>query len=140
MTAKNFYAVFLFSFLFTTLNAQVEQVLHQTFSVTDSINAINISIADSVEVEIWGGNKIMTETTILMEGAKIEYLEHFIKNERYKVLSDFSNGILELSSKFPVKNPIKYKDETVFELIQVRVFIPEEFKESDQTRRLVRRD
>ncbi len=140
MTLKKILLFTLLAAPFSNGWAQIEDVIHQTFPVTDTIQTIDISIVDSVEVEIWGGNKIMTETSILLEGAKRGYLEHFIKNERYKISSTLEDQTLELSSMFPVKKEIKFNNNAVFELIRVRIFVPEEFKFDDQPRRLVRRD
>lgn len=102
---------------------QTEKVIYETFEVGDSIDLIELDIAGDLIFENWPADRVMVETTILLEGAPPRILDFFVEQGRYSILAQ-TEGSLTLSSKDKVRRPLKYKDKDCFELVKVKIFVP----------------
>lgn len=116
--------------------AQYRKVVHQTFE-TDSIDQIVLQLVGDLTIDTWPGNIIMTETTVNIFDASSGLVKHMMEAGRYESLSARPNEsmILTIASKDQDRKDIKVRrkvdgelvERKVFELVDVRVFIPEEF-------------
>jgi hypothetical protein len=121
-----------------SLYGQTEKVIYETFEVTDTVEVIHIDIAGKVTFEPWPADRVMAETSIMLEGAPPRILDFFIEQGRYALLTQGSEE-LALYSKDKVRRPVKYKENDCFEQVSVRVFVPVGFELSSDQTRLVRK-
>ena len=128
---RKIFFLFVFSFCAIQSFAQLEKVLHQTIDV-DSINTIQVDIKGDVEIEIWVGNTILTETSVQLYDATPGIFKHFIETEkRYEVVSETNNSAIRLYSFDSVRNSIRTKRGECFESVKVKVYIPDVFEVND---------
>ncbi len=123
-------------FLGVQSHGQYRKVVHQTFE-TDSVDQIVIQLVGDLVIESWPGNIIMTETTVNIFDASSGLVKHMMKAGRYESISERPNEsmILTITSKDQDRRDIKVRrkvggelvERKVFELVDVRVFIPEDF-------------
>lgn len=102
---------------------QTERVIYETFEVGDSVELIELDIAGERSFESWPADRVMIETTILLEGAPPRILDFFVEQGRYSTLTQGGTK-LTLTSKDKVRRPLKYKDNDCFELVKVKIFVP----------------
>ncbi len=127
-------------------SAQLEKVLHQTFELSDSITSVSLNIYGDYEFQKWSSNTIMVETSIELYDASPSILNHFVKKGRYDLVFAAKGAMLNLDSKdlerTAIKTRVKNKknknsDEIetkqCFEIVKVRVFIPDSFLVVDRT-------
>lgn len=117
-------------------HAQYRKVIHQTFEI-DSIDQVILDLVGDLQIDTWPGNIIMTETTINIFDASSGLIDHMMKAGRYESISERPNEsmILTISSKDKDRKSIKVRrrvngklvERTVYELVDVRIFIPEDF-------------
>lgn len=128
-------------FTFSNAQAQLEEVMHQTFEVGD-MDGISLDLVGEYAIEKWAGNTIMTETKVKLYDASPAILNHFVnKDKRYEILADTLSSRLVLSSFDKERKPIRRSKETeCFEEVNVRIFVPDTFEmTSDSTKTLVRK-
>ena len=65
-----------------SLYGQTEKVIYETFEVTDTVEVIHIDIAGKVTFEPWPADRVMAETSIMLEGAPPRILDFFIEQGR----------------------------------------------------------
>lgn len=116
--------------------AQYRKILHQTFEV-DSVDQIVIQLIGDLTIETWPGNMVMTESTINIFDASSALVSHMMKTGRYEAQSERPEEslILTISSKDKEREEIKVRrkvgdkieERTVYELVDVHVFVPEDF-------------
>lgn len=114
----------------TSINAQLEKVIHQTFEIED-VSRINLDFVEdyAVEVIIWAGNNIMTETQIHLYGASSAILKHFIEKEkRYELVLDNTDGIVDLYNFDKERKAIRTKNGECIEQVKLRIFVPDHFE------------
>lgn len=122
------YSVFQFVNI-STLSAQVEQVVYQSFYVSDSTMQIEFDVADAHEVIPWHHeSKVMVEVTIRLDGITMTTLGLLIKEGRYNVALDNLYPITTMrnvdSHRSLVKNA---RGELCFETVFMRIYVPEGF-------------
>ena len=119
--------------LFTSdLSAQVRKILHQSFEI-ESTNTVNLDLAGEYEIVHWAGNAILVETSIELYSASRAIFEAFKEDGRYEVEAETNNDQTILQSIDKERRPIRNKNkEECFEIIKVRVLIPEDFDVQDQ--------
>ena len=114
----------------TGIYAQLEKVIHQTFEIED-VSRINLDFVDdySVEVILWAGNNIMTETQIHLYGASPVILKHFVEKEkRYELVLDNTDGIVDLYNFDKERKAIRTKNGECIEQVKLRIFVPDNFE------------
>ncbi len=115
----------------TSVEAQLQKILHQTFKA-EGAQAVKLDIVGELVVEPWAGNLIMTETNIVLENASPGIMKHFVEMGRYEIVQHQTEGSTEITlvSKDKVRPKIKSKRGEFKEEVQVRVFMPEFFQQS----------
>jgi len=118
----------------TTLQAQLQRVMHQTFE-TAGTDGVQLQLVGDITVESWAGNLIMTETTVQLQNASPSIFDHFIEMGRYEVLEMRAkeDSTLKLVSKDPVRPKVKSSRGEFRETVQVRVFMPEFFESASDS-------
>ena len=119
--------IFLFSIV--SLNAQLEKTIHQTFEV-EGLDALSVDlISDTTLLVPWAGNTILTETKVKLYDASPSIMAHFMEKEkRYEIEADTIESKLRLYSVVTERKPIRTRSGECPEYVNIRVFIPEEFK------------
>lgn len=113
------------------LNAQVRKILHQSFDIEES-NTVNLDLAGEYEIVEWAGNAILVESSIELYSASRAIFDAFREDGRYDVESEASGDVTILRSTDKERRPIRNKNkEECFEIIKVRVLIPEDFNIQD---------
>jgi hypothetical protein len=108
--------------------AQNEKVIHQTFDL-NGITQLTIDLVGEVEVELWAGDNALAETKIQIWDAPPHVLKFFIEEKkRYEVLEVRNGEAMSLSANDPIRDPIRYKGNTCFETIRLRLLIPDSFQ------------
>ena len=124
------YTLLLFSFLFISIsaNAQLKKTVHQTFEIGEARN-INLDVYGEYEIEAWPGNTIMSETKIELYDASPHILKFFMEEkERYKLtLNGEGEESINLVSNDMERRSIQYKGNDCYELVKVKLYIPEDF-------------
>lgn len=135
--------IFLFSlsfFIFSTAQAQLEKVMHQTFEVGE-VETISLDLVGEYDVEEWAGNTIMTETKVQLYEASPAILNHFVtKAKRYEISADTLDRNLLLASMDKERKPIRTKTQECYELVKLKIFVPDTFEMTgDSVRTLVKK-
>jgi len=121
-----------FSFLLTPAFAQLEKTLHQTFEVKD-VKDINLKIPAGYELLSWPGDVILVETNIKLEQANAAVMNYVVENGRYQMqFEGIKNGNYLLSYKNPNPQKLKTKFGPCDEVVNIRIFVPEQFDISDK--------
>ena len=119
-------------------SAQVKKTIHQTFELSDKNTQVDLDIFDDYEVEEWSSNNIMIVTTATLEKGAQHILDFYIREGRYNIEKAGGEESLTLSSKDKVRKGMKYKDSIIFEIVKMKLFIPENY-ELQGNNRLVRK-
>lgn len=136
---KRFLIAFPFLFLFLNFSdAQVKKIIHQTFEI-EEVNNVKLDLVGEYEVLEWAGNAILFETRIELYSASKDIYEFFQEKGRYDVQADTAANLITLSSVDKERKPIRTKKGECFEIIRVRILIPQDFNIVDKTT-LVRRE
>ena len=112
-----------------TANAQLEKIMHQTFEISEAED-ITIDLMGDYAIEHWAGNTIMTETKVELFEASPAILKHFVeKAKRYNVATESINdNSIRLYSTDKERKAIRTKFGECYELVNIRVFIPENYE------------
>ena len=123
---------YIISLLFISIgllaNAQVKKTLHQTFELSDENTEVTLDIFDEFEVEEWSSNNIMIVTTVTLESGIQHVLDFYVREGRYSVEKSGEETSLNLTSKDKVRKGMKYKDSMIYEMIKMKLFIPENYE------------
>lgn len=119
-------------------SAQVKKIVHQSFEI-EGIDNVKLDLAGDYEVVTWAGNSILIETNIELYSASRDIYNHFKKEGRYDVEADTSTNLIVLKSLDKERKPIKTSKGECFEIVRVRILIPEDFNILDKTS-LVRKE
>jgi hypothetical protein len=121
----------------SSLSAQVERVLYQTFNLQDSTDNITINMKDNYEVIVWHHEKdVMVESTVEIRGGSMDLLKNFINEGRYLVQPklDSSTTIMQLALDKEKRETLKLRGRTCEEVVSHRIYLPIEYvKTSDTT-------
>ena len=109
-------------------SAQVKKTIHQTFELADENTQVDLDIFDEFEVEEWSSNNIMIVTTATLEGGAQHVLDFYVREGRYSVEKSGEEESLILTSKDKVRKGMKYRDSMIFELVKMKLFIPENYE------------
>lgn len=122
----------LISLISLDLQAQVRKILHQSFEI-ESSNSVSLDLTGEYEIVEWAGNAILVESSIELYSASRAIFEAFKEDGRYDVEAEAAGDQTTLRSVDKVRRPIRNKKkEECFEIIKVRILIPEDFEVKDQ--------
>lgn len=111
----------------TLLTAQVQDRKHWLVPV-DSVEQIRLDIVDEYQVELWPANHIMITSDIKLYGASAGVLTYFVdENGRYDIVDSLQQKELLIQSAQKDRRPIQVQDQTCYENIQVKVYLPDKF-------------
>ncbi len=128
---KPFIIAFLVFCSSSVIQAQVKKILHQSFEI-EEVDNIKLNLAGEYEIVTWAGNSILIETNIELYSASRDIYNFFKEKGRYDVEADTSGSVIHLNSVDMERKPIRTKKGECFEIIRVRVLIPEDFNIIDQ--------
>lgn len=120
------------------VNGQVKKTLHQTFELSDDNTQVELDIFDEFEVEEWSSNTIMIVTSATLESGAQHVLDFYVREGRYSVEKSGEKESLILTSKDKVRKGMKYKDSVIYEIVKMKLFIPENY-EMKENNRLVKK-
>ncbi len=117
----------------TTLQGQFRKTLHQAYGL-DSILHIQLSLASGYKAVYWPGNQLLAETKVQLSNASQGILDHFVEQGRYAIEADTNEYTLRLFPKDTLRPSIKSKRGVAEEIIDIKLYLPEQFKpNSDST-------
>ncbi len=105
--------------------------MHQSFEI-EELDQIKLDLVGEYEIVEWAGNSILIETNIELYSASRDIYNFFKEQGRYDVEADSSANLINLKSVDKVRKPIKTRKGECFEIIRVRVLVPEDFNIIDQ--------
>lgn len=110
---------------------QLKKNIHQSFGISDTIKVIKLNFpeADSLKVNLWPSNSGMMEVNIEMVEANEAILKFTIDKGRYEIKPTANGEVLTLVYKLLKRAVIETKMGTVGETIQLKLFLPDSFKE-----------
>lgn len=112
--------------------AQLRNISHQTFEVSDSVQRIQLDIVDSWTTTRWAGDQILLETKIKLLNASPTILEFLLEQGRYEVVPSREGATLFLKSRLPKRPGLTYKGKMTEEGVAMRLFIPDAFVEESE--------
>ena len=118
-------------FLFCSIAAfgKIKQTVHQTFTLEDATQTLYLDLVGDYEIEPWPSNSIMSETKIELYDASPHVLNYFMeKEERYKINQSDPGSTITLSAHDKARKEIKYKDADCFELVKLKIYVPDSFE------------
>jgi cell division protein YceG involved in septum cleavage len=121
---------------FSSVSAQVERVLYQTFYLQDSTDNITINMKDNYEIIVWNHEKdVMVESTVDIRGGSMDLLKNFINEGRYLVKPklDSSTTIVELAFGKEKREALTLKGRVCEETVFHRIYIPSEYTKVSDT-------
>ena len=110
-----------------TVSAQAQRTSYQVFQL-DTLTEIELQLFDDYKVESWAAKNLMTQSTIKLYNGSEGILQHFVDNGRYAVEVDTIGSRLRLVSKDQERKKIKTKEGECFEVIELILYLPEEFE------------
>ena len=130
---RKIWTILICIFTFQLAHAQLTKVLHQTFEI-DSVEKITLNLYGEYEVEKWAGNTILTETKVEIYDASPGIFKFFIEEKgRYDIVAEINGMEAVIFSNDSERKTIKNKqtDTECFELIKLKVFVPDDFNIDD---------
>jgi hypothetical protein len=125
-------SIFFFFFSFSFAQAQVKKILHQSFEI-EGIDNVKLDFAGGYDIVAWAGNSILIETNIELYSASRDIYNHFKKEGRYDVAADTAINLINLRSVDKERKPIRTSKGECFEIVRVRILIPEDFNIMNKT-------
>ena len=108
-------------------SAQNRKVFHETFEI-DSVKVIYFDILDSLIVEHWAGDVVLSETKIRVLNASRGILNHLVENGRYSVETKLTQDTFSMVSTNRERQQMNTPDGRIMaEEVFIRVFIPEDY-------------
>lgn len=125
---------FILIFSYSIAQAQVKKILHQSFDL-EKVDNVKLDLAGDYEIIAWAGNAILVETNIELYSASRDIYNHFKKEGRYEIAVDSTSTqeLIQLRSVDKERKPIRTSKGECFEIIRVRVMIPEDFNVIDKS-------
>jgi len=93
----------------------------------DEIENVSIDLYGEYKVEKWAGNTIMVETKIELYDASPSIFKHFLADGRYEIEATAEGNSVQLDSKDKERKPIRSKTGECYEIIKVKLRIPDDF-------------
>lgn len=109
-------------------SGQVKKTIHQTFELSEENTQVELDIFDEFEVEKWSSNNIMIVTTATLESGAQHVLDFYVREGRYSVEKSGEKEALTLTSKDKVRKGMKYKDSMIYEIVKMKLYIPENYE------------
>lgn len=109
--------------------AQVKRTIHQTFELSDENTEVSLDIYDEFEVEEWSSNNIMIVITATLESGAQHLLDFYVeKKGRYDIEKTDEGTTTSLVSKDKDRRKMKYRDQVVYEMVTMKMYIPENYE------------
>ncbi len=121
------------------VSAQVKRTIYQTFELVDENSQVTLDVYDEFEIEEWSSNHIMIVTTVILESGAQHLLDIYVKQGRYDIEALDEEQTKKLVSKSKVRLGMKYKGKGVYEIVKVKMYIPENY-ELKGSNRLVKKE
>jgi hypothetical protein len=122
--------VTLLMFSFSTLLAQVERVLYQTFLLNDSTDNITFNMKDNYEVITWHHDKdVMIESTVEIKGGSMDLLKNFVNDGRYLVQPklELPVTVFQLAFDKTKRETLKLNGRICDEIVYHRIYLPDDY-------------
>jgi len=124
---------YILTFLMVSLglmsNAQVTRTIHQTFELSDENTGVALDIYDEFEVETWSSNNVMVVTTATLESGAQHLLDFCVEKQgRYNLEKSGEETSMTLTSTDKVRMKMRYKDQVVYEIVKMKIYIPENYQ------------
>jgi len=129
-----FITAFFLTSLATFTQGQVKKILHQSFEL-ETYNDVKLDLFGEYEIVEWAGNSVLIETSIELYSASRDVYDFFKGEGRYDLEIDSTatgGQLIHLQSVDKERKPIKYRGNECFEIVRVRILIPEDFEIIDQ--------
>lgn len=115
-------------FLQTTANAQLVKNLYETIE-TQGIENVSIDLYGDYEIKKWAGNTIMIVTKVEIYDASPSIFKYFLNTKgRYNIDVKQEENSVDMTSADMIRQPIKNKGTTCYEIIKVTISIPDDFE------------
>jgi hypothetical protein len=120
----------------SSLFAQVERVLYQTFFLHDSTDNITLNMKDNYEVIAWNHDKdVMIESTVEIKGGSMDLLKNFINDGRYLVQPklELPATVFQLILDKPKRETLKLNGRICDEIVSHRIYVPVDYVKISDT-------
>ncbi len=108
------------------LLAQVEKVVYQYLHFNDSTQNLHLQLTDEYEIIPWHHeSQILVESHATLDGGSMDLLAVLIKEGRYQVKFEQSNGNSSLKPVSTNRVLIKNKGQLCQETVKMKIFIPD---------------
>ena len=130
---RKFIAWSIFSLLCcVSSQAQIKKVLHKTYSI-DSARTLQLDFVGEYEVVPWAGSTVLTETSIELYDANINIFRFFLNQGRYDIDLMLEGDQAQFIAHDKVRPDIQAGDKRCWEIIKLKIYLPEEFAAIDET-------
>ncbi len=102
---------------------QFTRVLYKTIPL-EGLDSLVVDLSFETSQETWASNQLMIETNIQLFQVRQGILENLLENGRYDIDSKASSKTLKLAN-----TPVNALASPVREVIQVKLYIPDTFRE-----------
>lgn len=126
---KKYFTILLLLIPFLLIG-QLQKSFHQVFELSDSVQTIELRLYGDYEYKAWAGNTIMLQTKVSLYDASTSILNFFLENGRYDVTSQEIGNIVYLTAKDQERRVIKSDGVECYELVEQKLYIPEDFLET----------
>jgi hypothetical protein len=114
--------------------AQLKKTLHQTFELPDSATCLIFQLYEddgfTYTILPWAGNNIMAESKISVYKATQGIFNRLLADQRYELEAVEGKDTLAIRSFDLKRVPLRYEGKLAIEEGEVRIFIPDEFKQT----------
>ena len=124
---RSLLSVCLLIVLTTSLSAQIHDRIHWVFPV-DSVDQIDFDLVDAYQAQNWDGNQVMVASEITVYNATKGIVRFFLEDDRrWDVVDTLIGTTLLLDSYHSRRAPIVSGGDECYEVIEVKVYIPNSF-------------
>ncbi|MEM9835500.1 MAG: hypothetical protein AAF828_03305 [Bacteroidota bacterium] len=100
----------------------------------DSVEELSLSVYpnDSLAVQVWPGNHLMIETSVMLYNGKQRILEFMKEQGRWDFTDELAGKRLTLVSKDQERRLVKSDRGSMTEDVVIVIYVPEDFEAIDQ--------
>ena len=140
MLSRFFYSGFFLLFFCSLAQAQIHDRLHWVFAL-DSVQQVDFDIVDEFVINNWDGNQVMVTSEITVYNATKGVVRFFMEDDRRWDIVDTLQGTnLLLESYHSRRAPIVSQGEQCYEVVQVKVFLPNDFEKDPNSESWIRKE
>ncbi len=121
---------FSISLAFAPLSAAQQQTVQYFVFSTDSVEMLDISLPDSMDVHFWPGNTVLVEQHIRLYHDSKPLFTHFLKKtDRYRIEGKRQGALLQVVAASPLRHPLKDKaGRPIAEEVHYVIYLPDPFE------------